>query len=1858
MKKTFFTGLSSLLLPLGLYGVPTQAVVGYQRSYLSAGMSTASTHGSIDVLARAREVITHETMASDELDIVSAVPVNELVVIDAAVPDKHALYRNIKPGLEIVELDANTTGLTQLTNILQRYKNLSALHIISHAEDGILLLGSSRVDAQVLQREVDIFNALNGALADGADLLFYGCNLAKGEAGEDFLSIFQANTKLDLAASDDLTGASVLDGDWDLEIRAGHIETQQPFSDDALKDFVSVLQLDQTITMDGFELGYGEPKTATYGAYTARLSLDDGDPTEDSMNCINGYGYGPQCIVDYSGGSTGDKKFYFDFTGGEKFDVTSLYLYTAFYVDQNLRISSDKGDTTDANVLGDGTGDTIVLNWTGITRITIEKVNGSDIDFLRIDDIVLANIGPALDSDATLTAAGGVTEPVGLATTIDTVGEAEDVLDFTITDGGGGDGLATTVSQIVVNVSGTSSDAERGQITWRLNGPDVINVTGTYNPGSDTIIFSGLSISVADGGNETYTVNAYFNNNTGLTEDRTIILSVDGDTNLAVGGAGTQMAGGQSAVTNGTGTTIDIVASQLVFTTQPAGSVSGVALTTQPVVAARDAFGNTDVDFSETITLAQASAGSLSNNTQAAAAGVATFTGLTYTATADQQAFTLTANDQDAVDSNLAPVDANSVTSDVVATQLVFDTQPAPLVVQNGQASSLSTVPAVSARDASNLVDTGYSTAITLTEVNGAGSATLSATDDTDGDNATVSVNPGSGVATFTGMQLTYTAAGSSNETFNLRASSAGLTVADSSSFTATVPPSVTSVDVPVSGTYKTGDTLTFTVNTSENVTVSGTPRIAITVGSDTVYAEYFGGSGTSDLVFTYTITAGDLDSNGIALASVIEANGGTLQDGDANDLILTLNAVGSTAAVLVDAVAPTISSVSVPAADTYLVGETLSFTVNTTENVTVSTGGGTPHLPLTIGATAREAVYVSGSTTSALVFSYTVQAGDNDGDGIAIGASAVLDGGTMRDAAGNDLTLTLNAVGDASGVLVDTAAPTLQTLSPADDSATVAASANFVMTFSEDITLGAGDITLYDSLNAQVAVIDVASHGGQLSITGNELTINPTADLSESTSYYIHVDNGAVTDLAGIAYAGIADSTSWNFTVADVTPPTVTSITVAGSPSASAEAIQFTVTFDEVPANISVSDFTLTPSGAGVSGNIASNSPVNLNTVTVTVDQITGTGTLRLDVNASSGITDTLGNGNGTNGFVPAFTSGDLHTVDREAPGVPTGLSLDAASDSGTPGDAVTNDNTPTINGTADANVTVEVSSDVDGVLGTTTSDGSGAWSFTPGAAMTDGAHNLTATAADTAGNESAASSALAIEVDTAAPTAGIDMADTTLVAGETSSVTITFSEAILGFTNDDLTLANGTLTNVSSSDGNVTWTATFTPAADTTSAVNLISLDLTGVTDVAGNAGAGTENSANYTIDTLRPSATVVIADTELLAGETSLVTMTFNEAVSGFSNADLTVVNGSLDAVASTDGGVTWTATFTPDPDIYELDNLISLDNTGVVDAAGNTGSGTTFSNEFTVRTQALTLLVTSNLDTGDDGTTAATLIDDEADGNGLSLREALFWARSNGDTITFDLDGGTAGNQGGTITLNGSELAVSHNNLIIDGDLDDDGTPDITLSGNNVSRIMRVASGRTGIELVGLTLTQGAGNGGGGGLALDINTDTTLRDSTITDNHELGFGGGGIYGSTATLRIFNSTISANSSDSFGGGIRLVGNGVLHLINSTVSNNTTTGTGGHGGGVQYAGPDLLIVNSTITGNAAMGSSAVGGGLRVSSGTAAIYNATIVGNVAGSSAGGVSANGTNDVFVNTVVAGNAAGAGAMAGASGSPLA
>ena len=112
--------------------------------------------------------------------------------------------------------------------------------------------------------------------------------------------------------------------------------------------------------------------------------------------------------------------------------------------------------------------------------------------------------------------------------------------------------------------------------------------------------------------------------------------------------------------------------------------------------------------------------------------------------------------------------------------------------------------------------------------------------------------------------------------------------------------------------------------------------------------------------------------------------------------------------------------------------------------------------------------------------------------------------------------------------------------------------------------------------------------------------------------------------------------------------------------------------------------------------------------------------------------------------------------------------------------------------------------------------------------------------------------------------------------------------------------------------------------------------------------------QTSGELTVDTVQPTATIVMADTALRIGETSQVTITFSEAVTNFANADVTVQNGTLSALSSANGGVTWTGTFTPTTAITDTTNVITLANT-YTDLAGNTGTTATSAN-YAIDTQA--------------------------------------------------------------------------------------------------------------------------------------------------------------------------------------------------------------------------------------------------------------------------------------------------------------
>jgi len=311
---------------------------------------------------------------------------------------------------------------------------------------------------------------------------------------------------------------------------------------------------------------------------------------------------------------------------------------------------------------------------------------------------------------------------------------------------------------------------------------------------------------------------------------------------------------------------------------------------------------------------------------------------------------------------------------------------------------------------------------------------------------------------------------------------------------------------------------------------------------------------------------------------------------------------------------------------------------------------------------------------------------------------------------------------------------------------------------------------------------------------------------------------------------------------------------------------------------------------------------------------------------------------------------------------------------DSNIVGDNITNDKDLQISGTSAVGATIRLWIDADGdgfrdwneksFVVTDAGDGftDGKWTVGATGVLADGNYSFVAeqTVTGVLGSTftSAGSKALDVVVDTTAPTVTITFSDTTLTAGETAVVTYQFDEAVDGFDATDITAENGTLTAFTQVDAD-TFTAVFTPtvAQDFTNVATVIAATYT---DVAGNAGLGGV-SDNYIIDSQTPSVlSIVFSDTALIAGETAVVTVDFDEPVTGFDLLDMTVENGTLSGFTVVDPD-TYTAIFTPTAGVEDATNVAAVIAGTYTDIAGNAGGGLVSGN-YTIDTLVPTLTIT--------------------------------------------------------------------------------------------------------------------------------------------------------------------------------------------------------------------------------------------------------------------------------------------------------
>ncbi len=252
----------------------------------------------------------------------------------------------------------------------------------------------------------------------------------------------------------------------------------------------------------------------------------------------------------------------------------------------------------------------------------------------------------------------------------------------------------------------------------------------------------------------------------------------------------------------------------------------------------------------------------------------------------------------------------------------------------------------------------------------------------------------------------------------------------------------------------------------------------------------------------------------------------------------------------------------------------------------------------------------------------------------------------------------------------------------------------------------------------------------------------------------------------------------------------------------------------------------------------------------------------------------------------------------------------------------------------------------------------------------------------------------------------------------------------------------------------------------------------------------------------------------------------------------------------------------------------------------------------------------IMVTTELDEDAGGT----LADDIADGNGLSLREALFHA-GDGDTVIFD-----PALTGSTITLTQGEIALS-GSVTIDGDTNGDDKADITISGNNISRIFNISGASTIVDLLSLTIKDGYSVTAGGAIS-SVGLGLNIVNSTFSNNTTLQEGGAINITGFGTFIFSNSLFVANHSHSSGGAVYVSElNDYIVFDHVTMHDNSSDSTGG---GISVSNPygSLWLKHSTITANRANINNAAsdgGGGIEIVDGMLAIEHSVIADNTSG---------------------------------------
>ncbi|HDW4565716.1 TPA: BapA prefix-like domain-containing protein [Salmonella enterica subsp. enterica serovar Typhi] len=512
--------------------------------------------------------------------------------------------------------------------------------------------------------------------------------------------------------------------------------------------------------------------------------------------------------------------------------------------------------------------------------------------------------------------------------------------------------------------------------------------------------------------------------------------------------------------------------------------------------------------------------------------------------------------------------------------------------------------------------------------------------------------------------------------------------------------------------------------------------------------------------------------------------------------------------------------------------------------------------------------------------------------------------------------------------------------------------------------------------------------------------TFSGTAEAGATITLY---ENGTVIGTTTAQPDG-----AWSVSTSTLASGThvITAVATDAAGNSSPNSTAFTLTVDTTAPQTPILTSVVDDVAGGVTGNLANGQITNDNRPTLNgtaeagsvvsiYDGDTLLGVTSANASGAWSFTPTTGLNDGTRtltvtatdpaGNVSPATSGFTIVIDTLAPTVPliTSIVDDVPNNTGAIGNGQsTNDTQPTLNGTAEANSAVSIF-DNGALVATVNANASGNWSWTPTASLGQGSHAYSVSAADAAGNVSAASPSTTIIVDTIAPGAPGN-----LVINATGNRVTGTAEAGSTVT---ITSETGVVLGTATADGTGSFTATLTPAQ--TNGQPLLAF----AQDKAGNTGIAAGFTAPDTRVPEAPIITNVVDDVGIYTGAIAngQVTNDAQPTLNGTAQAGATVSiynNGALLGTTTANASGNWS--FTPTGNLTEGSHAFTATATN----ANGTGSVST----------AATVIV----DTLAPGTPSGTL---SADGGSLSGQ-----AEAN-STVTVTLAGGvtlttTAGSNG--------------------------------------------------------------------------------------------------------------------------------------------------------------------------------------------------------------------------------------------------